>query len=460
MPPGLGSRLLPHTELRPKCLLKIGGHTILEYQIAALRQCGISEIAIVLGYQGEKIRAHLNTPVTYFENTEYASTGSSYSLWLTRDFIRDGFVYVNSDLIFHPRMLQQLLDAPDPDAIIIDRRLDLTGDMQKAEMDGTRILRMSKSMPAEMAAAEVVGPAKFSADGARELIASLNDRIASGERTRWAYEAFAELATRRPFVGVDNPGCFWAEVDTPADLIEASQRIPSHFIEFRAPRLTTLDQPDERRVWDINRQPIPYMDRLLNSNLAPSVQQLPGCRGSHPFGAAPESRDVHREAPCARYPAPVAGCDPSRAGGAHPGDRVAAGAHVRSGESLERRGSRRGACRMCSALCPPRGRRRVRHHRVVCREAAGGAAATSADGCPRTLVAREPAARGGCAGCDRDVPDHGGRRVAGALQATARRRHGRRLRTAAHPVLRGGHAQVQAGLHQLETSSQAVAHQP
>ncbi len=274
---GLGSRLLPHTELRPKCLLKIGGHTILEYQIAALRQCGITEIAIVLGYQGEKIRAHLNTPVTYFENSEYASTGSSYSLWLTRDFIRDGFVYVNSDLIFHPRMLQILLDAPEPDGIIIDRHVDLTGDMQKAQMEGARILRMSKSMPADAAAAEVVGPAKFSANGTCELITCLNDRIAAGERTRWAYEAFAELATRRPFVGVDNPGCFWAEVDTPADLIEATQRIPSHFIEFRAPRLTTLDQPDERRVWDINRHPIPYMDRLLNANLAPTVQHLPGC---------------------------------------------------------------------------------------------------------------------------------------------------------------------------------------
>jgi L-glutamine-phosphate cytidylyltransferase len=273
---GLGSRLLPHTELRPKCLLKIGGHTILEYQVAALRQCGITDMGIVLGYQGEKIRAHLNTPVTYFENTEYASTGSSYSLWIARDFIRDGFVYVNSDLIFHPRMLQMLLDTPEPDGIIIDRDVDLTGDMQKAHMDGARILRMSKSMPAETAAAEVVGPAKFSADGARELVAYLDDLVNSGERTRWAYEAFAEVAARRPFVGIDNPGCFWAEVDTPGDLIEASQRIPSHFIEFRAPRLTTLEQPDERRVWDINRHPIAYMDRLLNSKLAPAVQHLPG----------------------------------------------------------------------------------------------------------------------------------------------------------------------------------------
>src|SRR5687768_7452561 len=59
---GLGSRMLPHTESRPKCLLKIGGHSILEYQLAALRQCGISDVVIVLGHQGDKIRAHLNVP--------------------------------------------------------------------------------------------------------------------------------------------------------------------------------------------------------------------------------------------------------------------------------------------------------------------------------------------------------------------------------------------------------------
>jgi L-glutamine-phosphate cytidylyltransferase len=269
---GLGSRLLPHTESRPKCLLKIGGHTILEYQITALRQCGITDIVVVLGYHGDKIRSHLDVPVSFVENAEYASTGSSFSLWLARDFLRDGFVYVNSDLLFHPTMLRVLLDAPEPDAIVIDRAVHLTGDMQKAEMDGTRILAMSKSMPAERAAAEVVGPAKFSSEGARTLIEHLDALVAAGERTRWAYEAFAEVARRRPFVGVDNPGCFWAEVDTPADLIEAGQRMPSHFVDFRAPRITAPQHPDRRRVWDINRQPIPYMDRLLNSHLATHVQ--------------------------------------------------------------------------------------------------------------------------------------------------------------------------------------------
>jgi hypothetical protein len=104
----------------------------------------------------------------------------------------------------------------------------------------------------------------------------LDALVAGGERSRWAYEAFGEVARDRMFMGVDNPGCIWAEVDTPADLIEASQRIPSHFVDFRAPRITTPELPDERRMWDIHQQPIPYMDRLLNSNFAREIQALAG----------------------------------------------------------------------------------------------------------------------------------------------------------------------------------------
>jgi choline kinase len=257
---GVGSRLLPHTENRPKCLLKIGGHSILEYQFAALRHCGISDVVIVLGHQGDKIRAHVSVPVTFVDNPEYATTGSSYSLWLTRDLIRDGFLYLNSDLVFHPRMLETLLASPHPDAIIIDRRVNLADDMLKAEMDGERILRMSKTMPAELAAAEAVGPAKFSAQGARHIVSYLDALVERGERSRWAYETFGDIAHDRMFMGVENPGCIWAEVDTPTDLLEASRRIPSQFADFRAPRITTPVLADQRRMWDINQPPIPSMD--------------------------------------------------------------------------------------------------------------------------------------------------------------------------------------------------------
>ena len=53
---GPGSRLLPHTAHSPKCLTPINGQPILRYQIAALRECGVEDIVIVVGYLRDCIR--------------------------------------------------------------------------------------------------------------------------------------------------------------------------------------------------------------------------------------------------------------------------------------------------------------------------------------------------------------------------------------------------------------------
>ena len=58
---GSGSRLLPHTAHAPKCLTPIAGQPILRYQIAALRQCAISDIVIVIGYKGDCIREFVDS---------------------------------------------------------------------------------------------------------------------------------------------------------------------------------------------------------------------------------------------------------------------------------------------------------------------------------------------------------------------------------------------------------------
>jgi choline kinase len=272
---GPGSRMLPHTEHRPKCLLKIGGHPILHYQIAALRHCGVHEIAIVVGYLAEQIKEYVTTPVTFIENREYRSTGSSYSLWLARECMRDGFLYLNSDLVFHPEMLRTLLDAPDPNAVIVERQIVPTSDMQKAQMEGRQILQMGKHLPVEIAAAEVVGPAKFSAEGAARIVERLDDLVAAGDRNRWAYEVFGSLAKDLAFSGVDNPGCFWAEVDTAAEALEANQRIPRALVDFADGRVSTPPRIERRRAPAIDQQPVHYMDLLLNSHFAPLVESVP-----------------------------------------------------------------------------------------------------------------------------------------------------------------------------------------
>jgi choline kinase len=268
--------MLPHTEHRPKCLLKIGGHPILHYQIAALRHCGVHDITIVVGYLAEQIKEFVAAPVTFVENHEFRATGSSYSLWLARDAMREGFLYLNSDLVFHPAMLKALLDAPDENAVIVERHIVPTSDMQKAQMDGRLILQMGKHLPAEVAAAEVVGPVKFSAAGAQRIIQRLDELVQAGDRNRWAYEVFGSVGPEIGFSGVDNPGCFWAEVDTATEALEANQRIPRALVDFADGRISAPPQVERRRTPAIDQQPIHYLDYLLNSHFAPFMDGLPG----------------------------------------------------------------------------------------------------------------------------------------------------------------------------------------
>lgn len=226
---GPGSRLLPHTAHSPKCLTRIGGQPILRYQIAALRECGIDDIVIVVGYLADRIREFVDGGVRCVENREFASTNSSYSLWLAREHVRDGFVHLNSDLLFEPRALRALLEAPEENAVIVDREVRPGSDMMKARMNGSAILEMGKELNGG-AAAEVVGPVKFGRAGAARLLTALGRLVSQGERNRWAYGVFGQLAVELGFTGIDNPGCFWAEVDTVADADDANRRIPASLV--------------------------------------------------------------------------------------------------------------------------------------------------------------------------------------------------------------------------------------
>ena len=226
---GPGNRLLPHTAHKPKCLTEVGGQPILTYQIAALRACDIRDIVIVVGYLAGQIRAHVEPSIALVENRDYATTNSSYSLWLARNYLRGGFIHLNSDLLFEPELLAELLAAPDENAVIVDRHVRAGSDMMKAEMDGRRILRMAKDLTA-VASAEVVGPAKFGPRGAEMLIDRLTHLSDRGDRGQWAYSVFGDLAPALAFSGVDNPGRFWAEVDTAADAREADRRIPRSLV--------------------------------------------------------------------------------------------------------------------------------------------------------------------------------------------------------------------------------------
>jgi choline kinase len=215
---GKGSRL-EGASLKPKCLLEVGGVTLLERQLDAVRRAGVTDIVVVVGFRSDSIRRECDGDVRFVDNHDYATTGSLYSLWLAREYLLDGFVMFNSDVLFHPRLLTMLLQSPCKDALLIaDADAAQLGDEEmKVRVERGRVVDISKDMEPRDAHGENVGIVKFSADGATALVGYMNSLIEAGTVREWAPRAFREFALHHPLSVVSTCGLPWIEIDFPED---------------------------------------------------------------------------------------------------------------------------------------------------------------------------------------------------------------------------------------------------
>ncbi len=231
---GKGLRL-QLTDAEPaKCLLKVGRTTLLDRQIRYLRAAGIEEIAVVVGFEAERIRRACGSQVKYVENTKFAETNSMYSLWLAQDFFAGGFVVLNADVLFHPQMLKDLLTARHDDAILVSYKngTKYGAEEMKVKVRGGHLLDISKTMDPDEADGENVGIVKFGATGSSMLAGELESLVRNGELRAWAPRAFLEFTKKRPLTVVGTRGYPWTEIDFPEDLQRARDEILPELPEF------------------------------------------------------------------------------------------------------------------------------------------------------------------------------------------------------------------------------------
>jgi L-glutamine-phosphate cytidylyltransferase len=223
----------------PKCLVRIGGMTLVERQIAALRASGLSDIVVVVGCEAERVRRGCGRNVQFVENTRFAQTNSLYSLWLARPLLLDGFVVMNCDVLLHPQLLDDLLTARHEDALLVayqdDDRSPLGDEEMKVRTRRGRVVDISKAMLADDADGENVGVVKFGPEGAALLVSILDARVAAGGLRDWAPRAFAEFARVRPLHAIGTRGYPWTEIDFPEDYQRAvSEILPAIEADRRA----------------------------------------------------------------------------------------------------------------------------------------------------------------------------------------------------------------------------------
>jgi choline kinase len=225
---GLGSRLLPATEHVPKCLVKVNDVPIIDYQFETLIDNNIKDVTIVTGHFGDQIEKYVTEKygeqftLKFIENTDYKDTQNAYSLFLGRDILEesaDGFIILNSDLVFSSNFLKQLIDSPKPDGMIVDKYTTLESDMVKIRLRGEdEIVEMSKALDQEIATYEAVGPVKFSQAGGKKYFAYLEELFEKEGPKNWLFYTLGDFGETFPFRAIENQGIAWAEIDTLEDL--------------------------------------------------------------------------------------------------------------------------------------------------------------------------------------------------------------------------------------------------
>jgi choline kinase len=226
---GKGSRLNGTAGDVPKCLARVGELTLIERQIRALRCAGIADIVVVVGFGAALVRQACGPDLEYVENPIHYRTNSLYSLRLAQPWMADGFVVLNSDVLFHPQLLRDLLTAHYEDALLIayqnGNSPPLGDEEMKVKVRGGKVIDISKTMAPLDADGENVGIVKFGATGARLLCRKMEALLAKGALHAWAPRAFREFAAERALHAIGTRGFPWIEIDFPADYQRAINEI-------------------------------------------------------------------------------------------------------------------------------------------------------------------------------------------------------------------------------------------
>jgi choline kinase len=229
---GEGTRLRPYTLERPKCLVEVGGISLLDRQLAVLASEGVTDIVMIGGYKADLLR---RDGIDLQLNPRYYETNMVWTLFCAEPALEGGALICYGDIVYSRQALQTLLAAPGDIAVTIDldweaywraRNEDPLADAEtlKLTADG-RILEIGQK-PKSLAEIEgqYMGLIKLSAVGARQLRQVFHDANVQGslrgKPLEKAYmtdllQAMIDLGYRLDSVPVHGG---WVEVDTVQDL--------------------------------------------------------------------------------------------------------------------------------------------------------------------------------------------------------------------------------------------------
>lgn len=119
---GQGTRLRPHTDDRPKCMVSYQDKAIIDHILETMNACSVTDITIVTGYKSKVLENYLaDRKITFCHNNAFATTNMVSSLFCAENRMDDDLLVSYSDIIYSQQILKALIDSRSDFSVVIDK---------------------------------------------------------------------------------------------------------------------------------------------------------------------------------------------------------------------------------------------------------------------------------------------------------------------------------------------------
>ena len=229
---GTGSRLRPLTQNAPKCMTMVNDISILERLLSSLNQHGFKRLVVVTGHLEDHIRKFLGTQVgnvkiEYIFSPLFKTTNNIYSLWMARKIIQESFLLIESDLVFDPALLTDMLY---PDRIAVARMKPwLNGSTVTLKNSGNvNAFHSDEINASDEIRYKTVNIYTLSFESWQRVIEKLEEYVSDGNVNTYYETVFRQMVAEKnlSFKAVFFDSKPWYEIDTMADLTAAEKLFP------------------------------------------------------------------------------------------------------------------------------------------------------------------------------------------------------------------------------------------
>ena len=227
---GVGRRLQTVTQGKPKCLVEIGGRTLLSRHVECLNRLNVSQIVLVVGFAQEAIREAMaaessTCEIRWVVNDQFLR-GSITSLWAAREEMDADVLLMDADVLYAPEVLTRLVRSSQSSALLMDETVKQESEECMIAAQSGRVLTLSKVLPAGYdEAGEGVGFLKVQKPDIPSLLRSVGTCIAAGKLDMEYEDALTDFFQEVPVSYEKIGGLPWIEIDFPEDIDRATTQI-------------------------------------------------------------------------------------------------------------------------------------------------------------------------------------------------------------------------------------------